>query len=317
MQSSALFVEGLYKTYKNGKKALVDFNLSVPEGSFFALLGPNGAGKTTMINILADVVRPTAGRAFLFGRDMFKERRWAKTRMGVVPQEVAFDPFFSAREVLEVTAGLYGCKPDPSWIAELLSQLGLYEHAEKNTRQLSGGMRRRLLVAQALVHRPPLVILDEPTAGVDVELRRRIWDFMRTLNRNGTTILLTTHYLEEAEMLCDRVAILNHGRVLWASPMQELLSKVASSHLMLQYERNVALDETTRQALEGFDPWLEQEGKALCLRIRKDDAQGFGFHAAYTKALSLFGPPLHVEICKEDLEDVFLRLIRDGVAHGA
>ncbi|PJA32253.1 MAG: ABC transporter, partial [Zetaproteobacteria bacterium CG_4_9_14_3_um_filter_53_7] len=177
----ALEIQGLGKTYKNGKTALNDVSLTVPQGSFFALLGPNGAGKSTMINVLADTVRPTSGQVSLFGHDLFADRGWCKRRMGVVPQEIAFDPFFTPIEVLRFTSGLFGCKPDKAWIDELLERLELTEHCSKNTRQLSGGMRRRLLVAQALVHRPELVILDEPTAGVDVELRRRLWGFMREL----------------------------------------------------------------------------------------------------------------------------------------
>ena len=195
MVDLALKVEGLTKSYANGKQALKGVSLEVPAGSFYALLGPNGAGKSTLINILAESVRPGEGSASRFGHDLFADRAWCKRRMGVVPQEVAFDPFFNPREVLKISSGMFGVKPDMAWIDELLGRLELTEHCDKNTRQLSGGMRRRLLVAQALVHRPPLVILDEPTAGVDVELRRRLWDFMRELNAAGTTILLTTHYL--------------------------------------------------------------------------------------------------------------------------
>ncbi|MDQ6959578.1 MAG: ABC transporter ATP-binding protein, partial [Mariprofundaceae bacterium] len=176
---NALEISGLGKVYDNGHTALRDICLHIPKGSFYALLGPNGAGKSTLINILADTVRPSAGAVSLLGHDLLAERSFCKRLIGVVPQEVAFDPFFTPREVLAFTSGLFGCKPDYNWIDELLTRLELLDHAGKNTRQLSGGMRRRLLVAQALVHRPKLVILDEPTAGVDVELRRRLWDFMR------------------------------------------------------------------------------------------------------------------------------------------
>jgi len=246
---NALEISGLTKTYTNGKNALNNVTLSVPRGSFFALLGPNGAGKSTLINMLADTVRPTAGEVKLFGKNLFLDRAWCKKRMGVVPQEIAFDPFFTPREVLRFTSGLFGCKPDEGWIDELLERLELTEHARKNTRQLSGGMRRRLLVAQALVHRPELVILDEPTAGVDVELRRRLWSFMRELNGKGITILLTTHYLDEAEELCDQVAIIDQGNLLTARPMKEMMSEIASSHLWLNYGRSITLTHEDKLAL--------------------------------------------------------------------
>lgn len=311
MNATALRVEDLCKTYSNGKTALKGASLAVPQGSFCALLGPNGAGKTTMINILADVVHPSSGRAYLFDRDIFTDRLWCKRHMGVVPQEIAFDPFFAPRDILALSAGLYGHRPDMAWIEELLEHFGLAEHAEKSARQLSGGMRRRLLVAQALVHRPPLVILDEPTAGVDVELRRRLWDFMRELNRNGTTILLTTHYLEEAEALCDHVAIINGGRLICAEPMRDLLAKVAASHLWLRYGRVISLTAEDRQALASFQPWLGEGGHVLCLSLMHDIEHHSTFHLAYTAAVARFGPPEDAGVSREDLEDVFVRLIHD------
>jgi len=224
--------------------------------------------------------------------------------MGVVPQEIAFDPFFTPREVLHFTSGLFGCQPDDEWIDELFDRLELTEHSSKNTRQLSGGMRRRLLVAQALVHKPELVILDEPTAGVDVELRRRLWQFMRELNARGTTILLTTHYLDEAEELCDHVAIIDHGHLLTERPMRELMQQVASSHLWLQYEGQVDITAEDKVALESFEPRLSEDG--VCLSLGKQGQSGF--HVAYEAAVARFGPPLDAGVRKEDLEDVFLRL---------
>jgi ABC-2 type transport system ATP-binding protein len=298
--------------------ALHDVSLAVPKGSFFALLGPNGAGKSTLINILADTVRASTGSVALLGHDLFAERSWCKRRVGVVPQEVAFDPFFTPREVLAFTSGLFGCKADYGWIDELLDRLELSAHVDKNTRQLSGGMRRRLLVAQALVHKPKLVILDEPTAGVDVELRRRLWDFMRELNAAGTTILLTTHYLDEAEELCDHVAIIDQGRVVTAQPMRDLMQSVASSYLWLRYDKQLNLSESDQfgqsdqSALAAFKPRLNDTG--LCLELGKHVDGRSTFHIAYQAAVSRFGPPLDAGVRSEDLEDVFLRLTQKTVS---
>lgn len=308
---NALEINGLGKTYKNGKIALNDVSLTVPQGSFFALLGPNGAGKSTMINILADTVRQSAGKVSLLGHDLFSDRTWCKRRMGVVPQEIAFDPFFTPREVLHFTSGLFGCKPEKLWIDELLERLELTEHSSKNTRQLSGGMRRRLLVAQALVHRPELVILDEPTAGVDVGLRRRLWDFMRELNDKGTTILLTTHYLEEAEELCDQVAIIDQGTLLTAQPMKQLIQDVASSCLWLNYAKPLSLTQEDIHALSTYDPKASDEG--VCLKLGRHDDGNSTFHQAYEAAVARFGPPVDATVRSEDLEDVFLRLTNKGV----
>lgn len=308
--SLALEVQQLGKVYGNGKKALEGVSLTVPEGSFFALLGPNGAGKSSLINILADTVKPSSGSIQFFGHDLFKERRWCKTHMGVVPQEVAFDPFFSPRDILKLSSGMYGVRPDIKWIDELLERLELSEHANKNARQLSGGMRRRLLVAQALVHRPKFVILDEPTAGVDVELRKRLWDFMRELNAKGTTILLTTHYLEEAEELCDQVAIIDQGKLLTSQPMQSLLDSVGSSALVLEYQQELILTPEREGKLALFSPRFTNNSVTLCLK--KDTAGNNNFNAAYQAAISVWGEAKSVSIINEDLEDVFLRLTNNG-----
>ena len=309
----ALKVERLRKVYTTGrgpdKVALESLSLTIERGSFYALLGPNGAGKSTLINILADTVRPTSGSVQLLGDDLFRHRIRCKKRMGVVPQEAAFDPFFSPREILAITSGLYGRKPDRAWIETLLERLELAEHGDKNTRQLSGGMRRRLLVAQALVHQPELVILDEPTAGVDVELRRRLWAFMRQLNRDGTTILLTTHYLEEAQSLCDGVAIIDHGRLLTAKPMRQLMEEVAGSTLWLRFATPlVALSEENRGALASFSPTVDEEGR-LRLQLTRTPPN---FHQAYQAAVACFGEPVDAGVDHEGLEDVFLRLTDQG-----
>lgn len=305
---NALEIKNVSKVYANANVALENVSLDVPEGSFFALLGPNGAGKSTLINILADTVNASSGSVSLLGRNLFHERAWCKRRMGVVPQEIAFDPFFSPREILKFSRGMYGQKADDAWVDELLERLELSEHAHKITRQLSGGMRRRLLVAQALVHRPKLIILDEPTAGVDVELRKRLWDFMRELNAAGTTILLTTHYLEEAEELCDRVAIIDQGKVITSRPMKELLGEVASSSLCLSYGKPLQLSEEDKAALTDFSPRICDHQLFLTLHSQ---GESLNFDATYQAAMQRFGPPVGVQIRQEDLEDVFLRLTGD------
>ncbi len=309
MPELALQVRNLHKIYSNGKSALDGVDLDVPRGAFYALLGPNGAGKSTLINILADIVRPSSGTAYLMGRDMFRDKGWCKRHMGVVPQEIAFDPFFNPREMLRITSGLFGCKPDSAWINELLDILELSAHADKNARQLSSGMRRRLLVALALVHKPSLVILDEPTAGVDVELRRRLWDFMRELNRAGTTILLTTHYLEEAEELCDHVTIINQGRVVTDRSMQELMHEDAGRYLWLHYGDGFTVSREDMLALADFYPRTSDRG--VCLTLRHGRPDETNFHEAYQAAVSRFGAPVDAGVRQEDLEDVFLRLTHD------
>jgi len=306
MTEFALQVKSLHKIYTNGKSALSGVNLNVPNGAFYALLGPNGAGKSTLINILADIVRPTAGTARLFGHDVFHDKAWCKRHMGVVPQEIALDPFFTPYEVLKITSGLFGCKPDTVWIDELLDRLELFAHAHKNARQLSGGMRRRLLVAQALVHKPPFVILDEPTAGVDVELRRRLWNFMRELNAAGTTILLTTHYLEEAEELCDHVTIINEGQVVADRSMWELMHDVAGRYLWLRYGEGFTMSDENAQILADFYPRTSDRG--VCLTLRHGEPEETNFHEAYQAAVSCFGAPVDAGVRQEDLEDVFIRL---------
>ncbi|MDQ6991297.1 MAG: ABC transporter ATP-binding protein [Mariprofundaceae bacterium] len=302
---TALTIKDLNKVYESGKQALQNVSLTVPKGVFFALLGPNGAGKSTLINILADTVRASSGSVSLLGHDLLTERAWGKRHLGVVPQEIAFDPFFSPREILHFTRGMYGQKRDEAWVNDLLERLELSEHANKITRQLSGGMKRRLLVAQALVHRPKVVILDEPTAGVDVELRKRLWDFIRELNAQGTTVLLTTHYLEEAQELCDHVAIINQGQVIASQSMQSLLGDVASSNLCCRYEQPVKLLESQKQALQAFAPRV-CDG-VLCLNLQHQEGQS-NFDAAYQAARQALGVPLDTYIRQENLEDVFLRL---------
>lgn len=235
--SNAIDITGLRKTYadkKGGaKEALKGIDLSVPKGSFFALLGPNGAGKSTMINILAGLVLKTSGEAKIYGHDIEKDMRNARLSIGVVPQELILDTFFTVREALDIHAGYYGVPKAKRRTQEIIDALGLTDKADVNSRRLSGGMRRRLLVAKALVHSPKVLILDEPTAGVDVELRTQLWNYVKELNANGTTVLLTTHYLEEAETLCDHIAVINHGEVIANDRKEKLLKSLDSKELVI------------------------------------------------------------------------------------
>jgi ABC-2 type transport system ATP-binding protein len=211
--------------------ALDNVNLDIEEGEFFGLLGPNGAGKTTMISILAGLTQATSGQVSVLGCDVQRHAAQARRKLGVVPQELVFDPFFNVREALQFQSGYFGVKHNEAWIDELLSSLGLADKAGANMRQLSGGMKRRMLVAQALVHKPPVIVLDEPTAGVDVELRQTLWQFVSQLNKQGHTVLLTTHYLEEAEALCGRIAMLKSGRIVALDRTSALL-KAASGNVL-------------------------------------------------------------------------------------
>ncbi|WP_159991369.1 ABC transporter ATP-binding protein [Pelistega ratti] len=223
--SNSLLKYLLGKTDNTGFQALTDISFSVKEGEFFGLLGPNGAGKSTLISILAGLSRPTTGTASILGFDVQKDYKQARRSLGVVPQEIVYDPFFTVRETLRNQSGYFGLRHNDDWIDEILSHLGLTEKADVNMRELSGGMKRRVLVAQALVHRPPVIILDEPTAGVDVDLRRNLWDFISHLNQKGHTIILTTHYLEEAQDLCERLAFIKKGQLMEIDGTENILKK--------------------------------------------------------------------------------------------
>ncbi len=220
----AVAVEHLSKAYGN-LQALKDVSLEIKEGEFFGLLGPNGAGKTTLISVLAGLCRPDSGKAFIMGTNVQTHFMESRRLMGVVPQELVFDPFFTVRETLRFQSGYFGLRDNDAWIDEIMANLDLTNKADSNMRSLSGGMKRRVLVAQALVHRPPVIVLDEPTAGVDVELRQSLWKFISRLNQDGHTILLTTHYLEEAESLCGRIAMLKAGQVVALDTTENLLSR--------------------------------------------------------------------------------------------
>ena len=220
-----------------GFQALNDVSFDVKEGEFFGLLGPNGAGKTTLISVLAGLVRPSAGGAKGMGYDVQQQFRQARQSLGVVPQELVYDPFFTVRETLRLQSGYFGLRNNDDWIDEILFNLGLTDKSEENMRALSGGMKRRVLVAQALVHCPPVIILDEPTAGVDVDLRRGLWELISRLNKKGHTILLTTHYLEEAESMCDRLAFLKHGNLIALDKTEAIMAHYGGSNLEAAFTR--------------------------------------------------------------------------------
>ncbi len=245
---SAVLVEHLSKSY-GSLQALKDVSLDIKEGEFFGLLGPNGAGKTTLISILAGLCRPDSGRAFIMGTNVQTNFIEARRLLGVVPQELVFDPFFTVRETLRFQSGYFGIRNNDDWIDEIMTHLDLTSKANSNMRSLSGGMKRRVLVAQALVHRPPVIVLDEPTAGVDVELRQSLWKFISRLNQDGHTILLTTHYLEEAESLCGRIAMLKSGQVVALDTTQNLLVRYGSHKA--QAGQEVDLEDVFIQIMAG------------------------------------------------------------------
>jgi ABC-2 type transport system ATP-binding protein len=294
-------VSKTYSTARGSFQALDGVSFDIQQGEFFGLLGPNGAGKTTLISILAGLVRATAGRVLVHGHDVQQEYALARRQLGVVPQELVFDPFFTVREALKIQSGYFGVKNNDAWIDELLSSLGLADKASANMRQLSGGMKRRVLVAQALVHRPPVIVLDEPTAGVDVELRQTLWQFIARLNREGHTVLLTTHYLEEAEALCSRIAMLKAGKVVALERTSDLLQ--AASTNVLRFKLDGALPR-------------EFEGKARVtgriVQLPAHDAHEIEEHLAVIRRAGLRVED--VEIRKPDLEDVFLDVMAAGRA---
>ncbi|MFN7862712.1 MAG: ABC transporter ATP-binding protein [Curvibacter sp.] len=273
--------------------ALDDVSVDIEEGEFFGLLGPNGAGKTTLISILAGLVRASSGRVSVLGYDVQADYALARRKLGVVPQELVFDPFFNVRETLRIQSGYFGVKNNDAWIDELLESLGLTDKASANMRQLSGGMKRRVLVAQALVHKPPVIVLDEPTAGVDVELRQTLWAFVSRLNKQGHTVLLTTHYLEEAEALCGRIAMLKSGKVVALERTSELL-KAASSHVLrLKVEGELPAHLLARARVTG--------------RVVQFPAHDASEIERYLASVRESGVKVDdVEITKADLEDVFL-----------
>ena len=282
-------------------RALAGVSLEVEEGEFFGLLGPNGAGKTTLINVIAGLARADSGTACVMGADVGADYRRARRMLGVVPQELVFDPFFTVRETLRLQSGYYGLRRNDAWIDEVMHHLDLTAKADANMRSLSGGMKRRVLVAQALVHKPPVIVLDEPTAGVDVELRQGLWQFVRRMNRDGHSIVLTTHYLEEAEAHCARIAMLKEGRIVALDSTRNLLGSFSGLELRMHLDRD-ALPAGLPGTLLGAD------GAQFRLRLAN--------YAELEEALARLrqsGVAIHeMEVHPPDLEEVFLRLTGRG-----
>ncbi|MBK0394651.1 ABC transporter ATP-binding protein [Ramlibacter algicola] len=292
----AISFQSVSKSFKSGRgsvKALDGVTFDIEEGEFFGLLGPNGAGKTTLISILAGLARASDGNVSVLGHDVQAQYAQARRHLGVVPQELVFDPFFTVREALRIQSGYFGVRGNDAWITELLESLGLADKANANMRQLSGGMKRRVLVAQALVHKPPVIVLDEPTAGVDVELRQTLWQFIARLNRQGHTVLLTTHYLEEAEALCNRIAMLKQGRVVALERTSDLLKAASSNVLRFKIDRELPPQFADKARVTG-----------RIVQLPAHDAHEIETYLATIRQAGLRVED--VEIRKPDLEDVFL-----------
>src|SRR5687768_1259051 len=296
----AIQVDQVFKRYRD-VTALAGVSLDIEQGEFFGLLGPNGAGKTTLISIISGLNRATTGTARVMGHDVVRDYRAARRALGVVPQELVFDPFFTVREALRIQSGYYGLRNNDAWIDEVMGHLDLTSKADTNMRALSGGMKRRVLVGQALVHKPPVIVLDEPTAGVDVELRQALWRFIRRLNRDGHTIVLTTHYLEEAEALCGRIAMMKSGRIVALDTKQNLLSRFAGLTVRLSAQR---------LPQRWYERVLRQEEGLFVL--------GLPSHADLEALLAdLRGEAIAIEdlsLAETDLEQVFLRIMHDDRA---
>jgi ABC-2 type transport system ATP-binding protein len=298
-------VSKIYKSKSGGLHALDGVCFDIQQGEFFGLLGPNGAGKTTLISILAGLARATSGEVRVMGHDVVADYAAARMALGIVPQELVFDPFFSVRESLRIQSGYFGVRRDArandAWIDELLHNLGLTDKADANMRQLSGGMKRRVLVAQALVHRPPVIVLDEPTAGVDVELRQTLWNFIARLNKQGHTVLLTTHYLEEAEALCSRLAMLKLGRVVALDRTANLLAGTASTMLRFKTDQALPPDMAAQARVTG-----------RIVQLTAHDATEVESLLAAMRAAGVKVEDL--EIGRADLEDVFVEIMQGGRA---
>lgn len=295
--STVIEVRQVRKSY-GAVKALDGVDLEVERGEFFALLGPNGAGKTTLINVIAGLARADSGSVRVMGHDVVTGYRAARRALGVVPQELVFDPFFTVRETLRLQSGYFGLRRNDDWIDEVIERLDLTDKADANMRSLSGGMKRRVLVAQALVHRPPVIVLDEPTAGVDVELRQGLWSFVRQLNRDGHTIVLTTHYLEEAETLCARVAMLKQGRVVALDSTRNLLANFSQRYLKVK----LAPD----QLPASLHPLLCGEDQGRLVLSLSDYATLERVMRTLREAGSQV---LDLELKQPDLEEVFVRIM--------
>jgi ABC-2 type transport system ATP-binding protein len=303
MSDAAISIYDLQKTYQGGKRALDGVSIDVPRGQIFGLLGPNGAGKSTLINILAGLVNKSGGTASIWGFNIDQHPRNAKASIGIVPQEILFDPFFTPAETLELQAGLYGVPKERRRTTELLRAVHLEDKANAYSRTLSGGMKRRLLVAKAMVHSPPILVLDEPTAGVDIELRQQLWNYVRELNGQGVTVVLTTHYLEEAEELCDRIAIINHGRLIANEETRTLVGMAQEKVVQVTVDRDLSAPPQA----SCFDKIEFSGERTLAITYSKDRVNAGEVLAALQKeGLGI----VDVSTREADLEDVFLNLTR-------
>lgn len=296
----AIVFNDVKKTF-NQLKAVDGVSLSIEEGEFFALLGPNGAGKSTLINMMAGLVRPSNGSVSVMGFDVNKEYQKARHSVGIVPQELVFDPFFNVREMLRFQAGYFGKdKSNDKWVDEVIERLDLTEKSSTNMRKLSGGMKRRALIAQALVHRPPVIVLDEPTAGVDVELRQKLWNFINDLNKEGHTIVLTTHYLEEAETLCNRIGMMRSGKIVALDSTKNLLKQFASKNLKVRLHKNNFKKISKIIGMPNF----EQNNDWYIFKLKKVSDASKIIEKLNQSKIQI----LDMELIESDLEDIFLKL---------
>jgi ABC-2 type transport system ATP-binding protein len=301
---TAIEISNVEKRYKS-LQALGGVSLSIEEGEFFGLLGPNGAGKTTLISIIAGLIRPDSGSVKIHGHDVVGDFRGARKKLGVVPQELVFDPFFTVRETLRLQSGYFGLPNNDKWIDEVMENLDLTNKADTNMRALSGGMKRRVLVAQALVHKPPVIVLDEPTAGVDVELRQTLWKFISRLNREGHTVVLTTHYLEEAQAMCKRVAMLKSGKVVALDTMSALIRRISGSQLIVHMKEG-DLPDDMRHLITHPEP--TETGRKYSLRIN-DYAEVEQILARLRQSGAVID---EMQLQQADLEDIFLQIMDKG-----
>lgn len=301
---TAIQISNVQKRYGT-LQALGGVSLDIEEGEFFGLLGPNGAGKTTLISTVAGLIRPDAGKVTIHGHDVVSDFRNARRKLGVVPQELVFDPFFTVRETLRLQSGYFGLHNNDAWIDEVMHNLDLTNKADSNMRALSGGMKRRVLVAQALVHKPPVIVLDEPTAGVDVELRQTLWKFITRLNREGHTVVLTTHYLEEAQAMCKRVAMLKGGKVVALDTMASLIRRISGSQLIVNMAQG-QLPEGLRALVQHSEQG--EHGQRYTLRIN-DYAEVEGILARLRESGAVID---EMQLQQADLEDIFIQIMEKG-----
>jgi ABC-2 type transport system ATP-binding protein len=300
--TAAIQINQVEKSYK-ALKALGGVSLTIEQGEFFGLLGPNGAGKTTLISTIAGLIRPDAGNIAIHGHDVVTDFRNARKNLGVVPQELVFDPFFTVRETLRLQSGYFGLKNNDKWIDEVMENLDLTGKADANMRALSGGMKRRVLVAQALVHKPPVIVLDEPTAGVDVELRQGLWKFISRLNREGHTVVLTTHYLEEAQAMCNRVAMLRGGKVVALDTMKSLIRRISGSQLIVHMASGALPDDLKHLVSEA-----SSDANKVSLRVNE-----YSEVEQILARLREAGVVIdEMQLQQADLEDIFLQIMDGG-----